>query len=246
MPKSKRNKTVALTQTGKKGRETKEALIANVQKCANEYQYIYVFSVENMRNSFLKDIRAERKGDRFFFGRNKVMAKALGVTPEEEFQSGLFGVAKVMDGGQLFTKAALTGNVGLLFSNDNPLETADYFAERVEADYARSGVVADRTIVLPAGEVRRGEDPFPSNMESQLRGLGLPTTLKKGTVVLPVEFTICNAGDVLNSKQTQLLARAPIDMSFGPRALVVSGSWLTHGFGPTRRNCFTISCRSSA
>lgn len=42
-----------------------------------------------MRNNFLKDIRNEWKTSRFFFGKNKVMAKALGTTPEDEYKEGL-------------------------------------------------------------------------------------------------------------------------------------------------------------
>lgn len=48
-----------------------------------------------MRNTYLKEIRHEFKDSRFFFGKNRVMAKALGTTPEEEYKEGLSAIAKV-------------------------------------------------------------------------------------------------------------------------------------------------------
>ena len=49
-----------------------------------------------MRNTFLKEIRNELKTSRFFYGKNRVMAKALGTTPEEEYKEGVSKIAKVI------------------------------------------------------------------------------------------------------------------------------------------------------
>ena len=59
MPKSKRAKIVHLSKTDKKGKELSQKLFADVQEAADNYQNIFVFSVENMRNSYLKEVRAE-------------------------------------------------------------------------------------------------------------------------------------------------------------------------------------------
>jgi mRNA turnover protein 4 len=48
-----------------------------------------------MRNTFLKEIRSEFKDSRFFLGKNKVMAKALGTTVEDEYKENLRQVSKV-------------------------------------------------------------------------------------------------------------------------------------------------------
>src|SRR4051812_21995681 len=60
-----------------------------IRESVDKYEYIWIFSVENMRNNFFKDIRNEWKTSRFFFGKNKVMAKAFGNTPETEYKEGL-------------------------------------------------------------------------------------------------------------------------------------------------------------
>ena len=44
---------------------------------------------------YLKEIRHDFKDSRFFFGKNRVMAKALGTTVEEEYKEGLSAIAKV-------------------------------------------------------------------------------------------------------------------------------------------------------
>lgn len=72
----------------------------------NDYQRVVLFSVENMRNSKLKDVRSEWKDSRFFFGKNKVMALALGTTQENEVAEGSHKLA-----------AAVRGQCGLLFTN---------------------------------------------------------------------------------------------------------------------------------
>lgn len=65
MPKSKRAKVVHLTKTDKKGKELSLKLFANVQEAADNYQHIFVFAVENMRNSYLKEVRAEFADSRY-------------------------------------------------------------------------------------------------------------------------------------------------------------------------------------
>lgn len=64
MPVSRRQKVVHLTQVDKKGKELTLKLFANVQESVDKYQYCFVFSVENMRNTYLKKVRAELSDSR--------------------------------------------------------------------------------------------------------------------------------------------------------------------------------------
>ena len=62
MPKSKRARLVHTSRVQKKpGKERSESLFAAVQEAADNFQHIFVFSVENMRNTYLL-VRATRKG----------------------------------------------------------------------------------------------------------------------------------------------------------------------------------------
>jgi mRNA turnover protein 4 len=64
MPKSKRARVVHLTQVTKKTREHKDKLFQNIRDAVPEYQYCFVFSVDNMRNNYLKDVRRELSDSR--------------------------------------------------------------------------------------------------------------------------------------------------------------------------------------
>ncbi|KAI8677267.1 mRNA turnover and ribosome assembly protein [Fusarium falciforme] len=208
MPKSKRAKVVHLTQVSKKTRENKDKLFENIRNEIPEYQTCFVFSVDNMRNSYLKEVRRELSDCRLFFGKTKLMAKALGQTPEEAIAPGIEGITK-----------HLTGTVGLLLTNRPAEEILAYFDNLAPVDFARAGVAASRGFSLPAGvlyatggEVPAEHDvPLEHTIEPELRRLGVPTRMVKGRVVLGDEsgegedYVVCKEGDILDSRQTRLL-----------------------------------------
>lgn len=211
MPKSKRAKVVHLTKVSKNRKELSARLYSAIQSSVPGYPYIFVFSVDNMRNNYLKEVRSEFSPDgRIFFGKTKVMAKALGTTEEEEQAPGLAKLA-----------AHLKGDVGLLFTSRDPKEVLEYFDSFSENDFARAGMKAPYEFTIPAGPVysRGGEVPIdddvlvPASMETQLRGWGMPTHLEKGKIVLDVEYTVCKEADVLNSHQTALLKSFGVAMA---------------------------------
>lgn len=82
-------------------------------------------------------------------------------------------------------------------------------------DYARTGSIATQTVVIPAGPVTRGLDheTFPNNMETQLRSLGMPTSLKNGVVTLARDYEICTEGSALTAEAAQLLKHFYIQMA---------------------------------
>ena len=204
MPKSKRARIVHTSIVQKKPSKEKSAsLYAAVQAAADTYPHIFVFSVENMRNTYLKDVRQAFATDgRLFFGKTKVMAKALGTTRETEHAVGLSKLT-----------GYLAGSVGLLLTSREPEAVLEYFRDYVEVDYARSGASATRTFTIPAGVVysRGGElaeeddVPLPHSLEVTVRKWGMSTRLDKGKVMLDYEHTVAEEGKEMNSHQTALL-----------------------------------------
>jgi mRNA turnover protein 4 len=57
--------SVALTRTRKKGLESKKKLIDELRNCLEEYDKVFVFSVRDMRNAKLKDVRAKFRTSRY-------------------------------------------------------------------------------------------------------------------------------------------------------------------------------------
>ncbi|KAJ3100766.1 mRNA turnover 4 [Phlyctochytrium planicorne] len=238
MPKSKRNKVVNLTKTQSKGKDGKSALITKVRDACDSYTNIYVFHVKNMRNIVFKELRTSlQESSKFFFGSNRVMAKALGVTDEEQYRAGLKDVA-----------AALVGEVGLLFSNLSLDDVKAKIEEHRAADFARGGGVATRTVTIPEGPVRRAIDtlnesdldadtedyyklvggdesltPFPNNMETHLRDLGMPTLLKGGVIMLLRSHTICTKGETLTPNQAHLLKH--FNLKTATFDITILGQW---------------------
>lgn len=211
MPKSKRARVVHLTKVDKHRKDLSARLYSNVQSASSEYPQIFVFSVSNMRNNYLKEVRQEFASDgRIFFGKTKVMAKALGTTEEEEVMPGTSKLA-----------AHVKGDVGLLCTSRSPQDVLEFFERFSETDFARAGTTAAYTFTVPSGPVysRGGEVPVeddvlvPASMETQLRKWGMPTRLDKGKVALDVEYTVCKEGDALNSNQTALLKSFGVAMA---------------------------------
>ncbi|KAK2050691.1 ribosomal protein L10 [Colletotrichum somersetense] len=253
MPKSKRNRVVNLTQVNKKTREQKDKLFANIRETVPEYQHCFVFSVNNMRNNYLKEVRHElndcrfvvlslsqsprgrsktqpprtlklpgrnrsvqqanrgaraRLSHRLFFGKTKLMAKALGQDPSSAVADGIDRLTPF-----------LAGTVGLLFTNREPAAILSYFDGVAPVDFARAGTVATRGFTIPAGvvyatggEVPAEHDvPMEHSIEPELRRLGMPTRMIKGRVCLGDAegggegYVVCREGDVLDSRQTRLL-----------------------------------------
>lgn len=137
-----------------------------------------------------------------FFGKTKIMAKALGTTPETSHLEATHKLSKY-----------LTGNVGLLLTNRAPSEIIEHFSTFSTTDYARAGTTAPRDFTIPAGvvysrggEIDESEDVVLSHsIEPELRRLGLPTSLTKGKISLQNPYEVCKEGKVLDSRQTRLL-----------------------------------------
>ncbi|WFD31729.1 mRNA turnover and ribosome assembly protein [Malassezia sp. CBS 17886] len=205
MARTKRAKVVSLTQTRAKTREHKESFFDTVRDAANQHAYVWVFSVSNMRNAYLNEVRRLWRGSRIFFGKLRVMAKALGETPEEEIRPGLAQIAH-----------RLRGNVGLLFTDSPPAEVLDWFSDYRRIDYARMGNKASEDIVLPAGPIEFRSSPpetVPRSLEPQLRALGMPTQLKAGVPTLLEDFSVCKKGEMLTAEKAQILKHLLVQLA---------------------------------
>lgn len=191
MPKSKRDKKVSLTKTERKGLQWKQQIVDDIRHCVEKYPNVFLFSVHNMRNNLLKELRSEWKKDsRFIFGKNRVMQLALGKSDADEAEPELHKLS-----------SRLRGQCGLLFTHKSAEDVIEWSEGYSALEYARSGFVATETIVLPEGPL----EDFSHAIEPHLRALGLPTKLEKGIVTLYKEHTVCEEGKVLTPEQARIL-----------------------------------------
>ncbi|XP_061988406.1 uncharacterized protein LOC133706873 [Rosa rugosa] len=191
MPKSKRDRPVTLSKTKRKGREHKEAVVNTIKQAAEDYNSVYVFSFENMRNLKFKEFRDQLKStSRFFLGSNKVMQIALGRSESDEIKIGLHKVSEV-----------LHGNAGLCFTNLPKEEVERLFNEYEEYDFARTGSIATEKVELQEGPLEQ----FSHEMEPFLRKQGMPVRLNKGVVELVADYVVCEEGKPLSPESARIL-----------------------------------------
>ena len=143
MPKSKRNKVVALTKVKTKGRAGKEELVQKVRSAVEEYRNAFVVSFENIRSGPFKVIASQwREDSKFFLGKNKVMQVAMGKMPEDEPADNTHLLSKYM-----------RGQICLLLSNKGKEAIEKRFKEIEESheDFATAGTKAAYTVFLKKG-----------------------------------------------------------------------------------------------
>eukprot|EP01100_Stratorugosa_tubuloviscum_P005360 TRINITY_DN239_c6_g1_i1.p1 TRINITY_DN239_c6_g1~~TRINITY_DN239_c6_g1_i1.p1 ORF type:complete len:264 (-),score=120.58 TRINITY_DN239_c6_g1_i1:25-816(-) len=190
MPKSRRERAITLAKTTKKGRARKEALVEEIRQAADTYENVYVFNVLNMRTNKLQQVRSNWRSSRFFIGKNKVMARALGRNPQEEYKPNFHKIAQ-----------SIGGSSGLLFTNAANEEVVNFFTDFKEKDFARAGFICTQTIKVDKGPLTR----FQHSMLPYLRKLGLPVILFEGVIELEKDYVICQAGTELKAEAAKLL-----------------------------------------
>ncbi len=206
---------MSLSKTVKKGKDAKESLIQKIRSALDSFSTVYIFSVENMRTEVLQTARAELKGRaRFFIGKNRVMAKALGCTCEEEQRENISQLSAQLSGevGILFAREEVPAGYNLKEEEGEGLiseeELISYLDSLEQPDFARPGTIAPQTVTVPAGPLMTSDGiPVPSNLEGQVRQCGLQVSLIRGVVVVPEgpERVICTEGDKLTPEQARLL-----------------------------------------
>jgi len=199
---------VALTQTAKKTRDHKTAVVQEIRSAIDDHESIYLFSYENMRSHLFKKVRMdfrepdmEGKSSRIFLGKNKLMQIALGRTPEDEYGDNLRALSK-----------HVKGSVGLLVTSKSKDEVLEYFENLAEEDFARAGSIAPRKIVVTNEMLYN----FQVSMVEQFRKLGMPVEVNNGKLVLigsRKEYVVCEEGQTLTVEACKILVQFGIKVS---------------------------------
>jgi mRNA turnover protein 4 len=148
------------------------------------------------------DDNDESAPSRIFLGKNKLLQIALGKTPEDEYADNIRHVS-----------GAISESVGLLFTSRSKQGVQDYFENLAEPDFARSGFVATRDVVITNEML--ANHPV-SMMEQQFRKQGLPVRIDNGIIVLLeglTEYRLCKEGETLSPEKCKALSHFGIKMS---------------------------------
>jgi len=110
---------VSLTETKKKGLELKQRILQDVEKYVEQYERIFLISIQNTRNTKLLSLRKEWQDSKFFFGKLRIIAFGLGTSKETEVADGIHQLANAM------RNHSIKGQCGLLFTNRPKKEVYD-------------------------------------------------------------------------------------------------------------------------
>lgn len=203
MPRSRRSKLVTLAQTDKKGRENKERIFDEVREALDSYRYVWVMHLDDVRTPVLQEIRNSWTGSKLIMGKRKVLVKALGEKPEEEYKEKLSKLCK-----------HCSGLTGLLFTNESVETVEDYFKAYSRSDFSRPKSKAPLTFTIPAGivysrggQIPQEEDvPMIHSLEPTLRNkFKIPTKIKAGKITIESPFLVCEKGKTLDVTQALIL-----------------------------------------
>ena len=146
-----------------------------------------------MRSGPFKTMQHEmNESTKFFLGKNKVMIRALGKSPEDEVDSNSHQLSRY-----------LGGQVCLAFSNLAPKEFEEKIKTFEVEDFAQAGVKAEYTVFLEKGTEALSQ--FAHSMEAHLRQLGLPTKLNFQKIELDNDVYVCKDQQPLTVEQCKLL-----------------------------------------
>lgn len=158
----------------------------------DKYKHILLVKVENARNEFLSELRKRLRPGKLVFGKNTLVALALGKNDKTARKTNMDKIA-----------VRLKGQCGLLFTDAPAEEAQSVLSSYMPMDYARMGALATETV-----QIYRGVETFAHlahSMEAHLRKLGLPTILRDGEIHLLGDHTVCTAGKALTSDEAQVL-----------------------------------------
>ena len=192
MPSSRRTKKVTLTQTDKKDRGHKSAVIDSVRSALDLHTSLYVFTYTSLRSAHFQRVRRDWSDSRLFISKNKLTQLALGRGEEDEYKENLRLVS-----------ALLKGSVGLLATSRPREAVMEYFESLDATDYIRAGAASPETVNLTNTDL----SCHPVSMLPQLKSLGVPCHVSNGKVVLLTghEWRVVGAGRQVTAEQAKVL-----------------------------------------
>ncbi|EFW99532.1 60S acidic ribosomal protein p0 [Grosmannia clavigera kw1407] len=153
-----------------------------------EYQSIFIVSVDNVSSQQMHEIRQSLRGQGVvLMGKNTMVRRALRtfVIDSPEYERLL-----------PFVK----GNVGFVFTNADLKEVRDKILSNKVAAPARAGAVAPVDVWVPAGNT--GMEPGKTSF---FQALGVPTKIARGTIEITTDLKLVESGLKVGASEATLL-----------------------------------------
>jgi len=153
-----------------------------------EYQSIFIVSVDNVSSQQMHEIRQSLRGEGVvLMGKNTMVRRALKTflvdTPEYERLLPF-----------------VRGNIGFVFTNNELKSIRDKILANKVAAPARAGAVAPADVWIPAGNT--GMEPGKTSF---FQALGVPTKIARGTIEITTDLRLVEAGGKVGASEATLL-----------------------------------------
>lgn len=153
-----------------------------------EYQSIFIVSVDNVSSQQMHEIRQSLRGEAVvLMGKNTMVRRALKmfIADSPEYERLL-----------PFVK----GNIGFVFTNSDLKSVRDKILANKVAAPARAGAVAPIDVWVPAGNT--GMEPGKTSF---FQALGVPTKIARGTIEITTDLKLVEGGNKVGPSEATLL-----------------------------------------
>lgn len=183
-------------------KESKIVYAERLNGLIDKYSKVIFCKMDNVRSQQIHDVRIGLRGRaELLMGKKTLQKKIISVRAAGESASKTDKAMAV----KFCDEELLSGNVGLLFTNEDPNEINKVLLEhRVQAP-ARVGAIAPCDVVVPAGNT--GMEP---TMTSFFQALQIPTKIAKGTVEITADKKVLSTGDRVDNSTATLLQKLKI------------------------------------
>lgn len=166
----------------------KAKYFVKIQRLLDEYPRIFIVGADNVRSKQMQQIRHSLRGiAEILMGKNTMMCKAIR--------------------SQISTNPALEkilphikGNVGLVFTKEDPVLVRDKLLENKVAAPARAGAIAPCDVIVQAQNTGMGPEKT-----SFFQALNISTKIAKGSIEIVSNVHLIHAGDKVGQSEATLL-----------------------------------------
>ena len=174
--------------------EYKKQKVDSFVELIKAYPIIGVVNMENMPAPQLQTMRAKLRGTaELAMAKRRLMKIALEIAKQERK-----GIEQLQD--------KLEGMPALIFTKENPFKLANMLRKYKSKAPAKPGQIAPSDILIKATVT-----PFaPGPIIAELGNLGLKTGVQGGKVAIKQDKIVVRAGEAINAKTAEILARLGI------------------------------------
>lgn len=167
--------------------------VAKLKDNLESYKTVGVVEMSAIGAKTVQKLRADLRGRAVMMvAKNTLMMKAIEET-------SLDGAEKLAE--------YVKGPVAFLFTNQSPYAIANYLETNKVKAPAKAGQIASKTVTVP--KMNTGFPP--GTIISELNSVGLQTRIEGGTVAIPNDTVVVEAGERVSTTLASILSRLEIE-----------------------------------